>query len=575
MRPEVPFTGQPALQRRKLIEREFITAAVGRESARERSRRFGNPATLHLWWGRKPLALTRALLFSALVDDPSCDAKRGSDPDFVAAERARLGALITATVEVTKTNRNQVFRKAHREIMRSTWDAPPPVLDPFCGGGSVAIEAQRLGLEVVAGDINPVAVLITRAMTDHIMRFAGRPAITPNQHRERYAPKPDEPATGIEGLQTDLAYYADWVSSRAFPRIGHLYEVENPDAKRYEWAAGLPRTQPEAWIWARTVECSDPSCGAIIPLVRTWVLTIGNARQRLAPVVDRPGGAVRFELEPGAGYVFPSPTISAKGVYCLVCNQYMLRSGVHAAAREGRLGVRLLACYNRSANPRCWIGSAEEEATALAVRAGALPELAQPISPWGLAVDRLGAKVYRDLHTERQLIALGTFSDLIREAHADVRAAALACGFADDDVPLRAGGEGALAYGDAIATYLACVLDKCANFWNAMAPWSPNGRVGTLFSRNSAAKRYRFVEANPFSSMHCGWESVARKTFEALKRPAALTPVTVRHIDAPMLLAGMEGGLVCTDIPTEEIDYAALSTPFYVWLRRSIGSIFP
>ena len=561
---------------RKLIDLDFATAAIGRESARERSRRFGNPATLHLWWGRKPLALTRALLFSALVNDPSSDATRGSDPDFVAAERARLSELITAMVEVGETNRNRGFTKEHREIMRSTGEAPPPILDPFCGGGSVAIEAQRLGLEVVAGDLNPVAVLITRAMTDHIVRFVGRPAITPNQDRERYAPKPDEPATGIEGLQTDLAYYANWVAGRALARIGHLYDAEDPDA-RFDVGMGyVPRFQPEAWIWARTVACPDPSCGAIIPLVRTWVLTIGYGRQWLVPVIDRPGRTVKFKLaEAGERYVSPPNTVSAKGVYCLVCNQYEPYSVVHAAAKEGRLGVRLLACYNRSANPRCWIGSAEEEAAALALRAGALPELAQPISPWGLAVGRLGANVYRDLHTERQLIALGTFSDLIREAHADARAIAPAGGFADDDVPLRAGGEGALAYADAIATYLACVLDKCANFWTAMAPWSPSGHVGTLFSRNSAAKRYQFVEANPFSSMHCGWERVARKTLEALKRPAATMPVTIRHIDAPMLLAGMEGGLVCTDIPTEEIDYAALSTPFYVWLRRSIGSIFP
>jgi putative DNA methylase len=205
-------------QRRKLIEVALPLEAINRESAREKSIRHGHPSTLHLWWARRPLAAARAVLFAQLVDDPS--ARPEEFPTQVAqdVERKRLFELMERLVKWENSTDEKLFAQAHAEILKSTGGNPPPILDPFAGGGSIPLEAQRLGLEVHASDLNPVAVLINKAMIEIPPKYAGRPPVFPGaaegavQHWPR-----------ATGLAEDVRRYGAWMREQAQGRIGHVY----------------------------------------------------------------------------------------------------------------------------------------------------------------------------------------------------------------------------------------------------------------------------------------------------------------------------------------------------------------
>ncbi|GAB4287828.1 MAG: hypothetical protein Kow0067_13210 [Coriobacteriia bacterium] len=206
--------------KRKLIEVALPLEAINAESAREKSIRHGHPSTLHLWWARRPLAACRAVLFASLVDDPSAHPDRFPTEEAQEAERQRLFRIIEELVKWENSGNEEVLEAARAEIERSCDGAPPPVLDPFCGGGSIPLEAQRLGLEAHGSDLNPVAVLITKALIEIPPRFAGRPPVHPDARDSRLG---DDAWPRATGLAEDVRRYGAWMREEAQARIGRLY----------------------------------------------------------------------------------------------------------------------------------------------------------------------------------------------------------------------------------------------------------------------------------------------------------------------------------------------------------------
>jgi putative DNA methylase len=266
--------------KKKLIEVALPLEAINKESAREKSIRHGHPSTLHLWWARRPLAACRAVLFASLVDDP------GSRPDLYPTEEEQTAArydlfqLIEKLVLWENSNNESVLKQARDAIWQSAGpEGPPPIYDPFCGGGSIPLEAQRLGLEAYGSDLNPVAVLITKALIEIPPKFSGQPPMNPKGKSR--ASKPGM-WKGAAGLAEDVRYYGDWMREKAWERIGHLY----PKVKLEDGSEATV----VAWLWARTVTCPNPACGATMPLAHSFALSTKKDRETWIEPVTAPGG---------------------------------------------------------------------------------------------------------------------------------------------------------------------------------------------------------------------------------------------------------------------------------------------
>ncbi|MDQ3360103.1 MAG: DUF1156 domain-containing protein, partial [Actinomycetota bacterium] len=439
--------------RKKLIEVALPLDAINRESAREKSIRHGHPSTLHLWWARRPLAACRAVLFASLVDDPSNDLPE----DEAKVERDRLFGILEELVQWKNSNDENILGRARKEILRSTGGNPPPVLDPFCGGGSIPLEAQRLGLEAHGSDLNPVAVLITKALIEIPPKFAGKPPVNP-ESRAKIGNEGNW--RGAKALAEDVRYYGKWMRDEAQKRIGHLY----PKGPNGETVI--------AWLWARIVKCPNPACGASMPLVRSFELSKRQSKKAwVDPVVDREKRDVRFEVRTGDGRP-QDGTVNRRGATCIVCETAVPFTYIRAEGRAGRMNQKLMAIVAESQRGRDYLEPTDEH-VAIAEKAephGA-PETDLPERALGFRVQQYGMTRHRDLFTPRQLVALTTFSDLVNEARERAHEDAVGFGLPDNGESLNDGGEGAQAYADAIATYLAFAVDKMSLTNSSMCTW--------------------------------------------------------------------------------------------------------
>lgn len=291
---------------KKLIEVALPLEAINAESAREKSIRHGHPSTLHLWWARRPLATARAVIWSSLVDDPSSHPEQFPTEEAQQQERKRLFDILTRLVKWENSNDEGILAEAKAEIMKSTNGNPPALLDPFAGGGAIPLEAQRLGLEAHAHDLNPVAVMINKAMIEIPPKFAGRSPVNPEAQRQGAA---NQGWKGAAGLAEDVRYYGEWMKQEACKRIGHLY----PKAKLEDGSEATVI----AWIWARTVKCPNPACGCEMPLVKSFMLSKKKGKEAyIQPTCA--GSAFTYKVVNGK----PSAdegTVSRAGAKCLVC----------------------------------------------------------------------------------------------------------------------------------------------------------------------------------------------------------------------------------------------------------------
>ena len=561
----------PPVVHRKLIEVSLPLEDINRESAREKSIRHGHPSTLHLWWARRPLAAARAVLFAQLVDDPSSHPDRFPTEADQKRERERLHNLIRRLVVWENVGDERLLREAHEEILRSTGGNPPAILDPFAGGGTIPLEAQRLGLEAHASDLNPVAVLINKALIENPPTFAGRPPGFPGAAESRMGDWPR-----ATGLAEDVRRYGAWMRDRAEERIGHLYPKATLDD-------GSDATVI-AWIWARTVTCPNPACGIEMPLVRSWWLGKKKGKEaHVVPEVVDDGAApsgrrIAFSIgkgTAGAPGQDGDGTVGRTGAQCLACGTAVELKYVRAEGKAGRMGAALMAVVAEGSRRRQYVAASEaHEATAVCPRPIHVPHGALGYDPRAITAPNYGMTEWADLFTNRQLTALTTFSDLVGEAREQVLADALAAG-QPGGARLAGGGTDAAAYADAVATYLGMAVSRTADLGNSLVTWSNSrDQARNLFARQAIPMAWDFVEVSPFAgaagdaSVAC--ESMAR-ALESLERGRG-----GRVTQADAASREFAGVVVSTDPPYyDNIGYSDLSDFFYVWLRRSLRDVHP
>ena len=549
--------------RPKLIEVALPLAAINAAASREKSIRHGHPSTLHLWWARRPLAATRAVIWASLVDDPSGD--DSLTPEEQDTERQRLFGILERLVVWENSNDPVVLREAKAEIARCFPDGPPPVLDPFAGGGAIPLEAQRLGLEALAGDLNPVAVLINKAMIEIPPRFAGMEPVHPSIEKTLNT------WGRAQGLAADVEAYGQWMRDEAQDRIGHLYpDATGPDGEKLT---------PIAWIWARTVASPDPSWSGHVPLVASWTLANrpGKPKVWVEPVIDRQTQTITYEIRQG-GEPAHERTVNRGNGTCLATGSAIPGDYIKSESRAGCMGQQLIAVVAEGERGRQYCSGGSVDADAAIVELPQwLPESGVGLDPRNIWVTIYGLDEWWKLFSGRQLVALTTFSDLLGEVRERILVDATEAGLADDAMRLRDGGRGAVAYVDAVVTYLAFVIDKCADYWSAICTWiNTLGAMRNTFGRQAIPMSWDFAECNPFSSSTGNWMAMVGWVVKSVSHfPASLGGEAVQR-DAQARLKEYLGAVLSTDPPYyDNISYADLSDFFYVWLRRNLGDVWP
>ncbi|MFP4495053.1 MAG: DUF1156 domain-containing protein, partial [Halochromatium sp.] len=593
---------------KKLIEVALPLDDINAAAAREKSIRHGHPSTLHLWWARRPLAAARAVIFAQMVNDPGYQQdggfKYGVNKQEAEIKREKLFAILRDLVKWENTNNEEVLERA-REAIRESWretcqlnrdhpqaaelfdpDKLPAFHDPFAGGGALPLEAQRLGLEAYASDLNPVAVMINKAMIEIPPKFAGRAPVGPIPEGEKQQSCQRE-WPGATGLAEDVRRYGHWMREEAFKRIGHLYPkveitsamvAERPDLKPYE---GQSLTVI-AWLWARTVKSPNPAFSHVdVPLASTFVLSSKKGKEAwVEPVVE--GDRYRFEIRKG------DPPGEAKNgtklgrganFSCLFSEVPIQPKYIYAQAQAGHLGQRLMAIVAEGKNGRVYLNpDSRQEEIANSAQPDWAPTALMPENPRWFSPPMYGMKSYGDLFTPRQLVALTTLSDLVQEAREKAIADAKAAGMADDGLGIDQGGMGATAYGDALAVYCGFALSRSADRGSTICSWDSSPKMEALrntFGRQAIPMTWDFAEGNPFSDSSGNWLFNIEWTAKTVDRLPTKNFGCVGQSDATnQVLSGQK--IVSTDPPYyDNIGYADLSDYFYVWMRRSLRSAYP
>ena len=555
--------------KKKLIEVALPLEAINVASAKEKSIRHGHPSTLHLWWARRPLAACRAVLFASIVNDPSSEPERFPTEELQEAERQRLFRIIEELVKWENTTNETVLNAARAEIMRATDGNPPPVLDPFCGGGSIPLEAQRLGLEAHGSDLNPVAVLITKALIEIPPKFANQPPVHPIDPGQGTFAKREW--RGAQGLAEDVRYYGKWMRDEAERRIGHLYpKATLPDGSE---------ATVIAWIWARTVECPNPACGAQMPLVRSFVLSQKPGAQAwIEPFINRVAKSVGFLVRTDAGPPV-SGTVGRRGARCLVCETTVQLDYIRSQGKSGLIGSCLMATVAEGKRGRHYLSANDDHAiVARSAIPNWIPDVEMPHNPFSVRPPLYGLRTYADVFSARQLVALDTFSVVLSEARkqieSDLKINQSSDRAASED---SKGSGGTLSYPDAVATYLAFAIDKGVNYWSSLCAWhSSRDIVMSTFARQALPMVWDYAEINPFSNSTGNFILGVEQAVESLRSAPANIPGEVKQLEAGTATRGNSAMLISTDPPYyNNVDYADLSDYFYVWLRRSLSTVYP
>jgi putative DNA methylase len=594
------MTPHPVHRRKKLIEVAIPLEAINAASAREKSIRHGHPSTLHLWWARRPLAATRAVIFCQMVDDPSAVPEEFPTEEDQENERLRLFALISELVQWENTTNEQVLNRARAEIRRS-WrracadnaDHPeaaelfnpeklPGFHDPFAGGGALPLEAQRLGLEAYASDLNPVAVLINKAMIEIPPKFAGLPPVNPESRRKQDISS----WKGAQGLAEDVRYYGLWMRDEAEKRIGHLYPKVEVTA---EMAKDRPDLNPYvgkkltviAWIWARTVKSPNPAFTQVdVPLASTFMLSTKAGKEAYVDPVIEDGG-YRFTVKTGkpkdAASTKEGTKFSRGNFRCLMSGNPIEPSHIRSEAQAGRMGARLMAIVAEGARGRVYLNPLpEQEAVANQAQPTWKPDVEFFQQALGFRIGNYGMTKWSDLFTDRQLMALTAFSDLVQEVRELVKVDALASGRDNEPILLSEGGKGALAYADAVAIYLAFAIDRLAMTGNNLVRWNAVGeKAQHCFGRQALSMLWDFAEPNFMGSATGSIDSAVFYSYDPLKWLILPVAGSSRQEDAATQQISFTK-IVSSDPPYyDNIGYADLSDFFYVWLRHSLKTVFP
>ena len=550
--------------KKKLIEVALPLEAINQESAREKSIRHGHPSTLHLWWARRPLATARAVIWSSLVDDPSSHPEQFPDEESQQRERERLFAILTKLVKWENSNDEAILAEAIAEIMKSTDGNPPALLDPFAGGGAIPLEAQRLGLEAHAHDLNPVAVMINKAMIEIPPKFVGVKPVNPEWRKKIGS---DAVPTGVAGMAEDVHYYGEWMKQRAYERIGHLYpHVSLPTGEK---------TTAIAWIWARTVKCPNPACGCEMPLVRSFVLSKKKGNEAfISPIaIDD-----KFIYTVKQGKAKDEGTVTRKGATCLKCGASVDFAYIREEGCAKRIDTRLMAVVVEGKHGRQYVSpDANQIAMARVEKPEDYPDASLPHNPRNFQTPNYGMKNFADLFTNRQLTALTTFAEIVHEAQKRAEYDAVQAGMYNDHISIADGGTGARAYGEAVGVYLSFVIDKMTDYHSAVCSWHNSGeKLRNTFGRQAIPMVWDLAEANPFCNSSGCWDNMLEWVYKCiLQFPSSHIPGEVRQHDA-QTDCGLRNIMVSTDPPYyNNICYADLADYFYIWLRSSLKNTYP
>lgn len=552
---------------KKLIEVALPLEAINAESAREKSIRHGHPSTLHLWWARRPLAAARAVIWSSLVDDPSSHPELFPTEEDQNRERQRLFALLEKLVKWENSNDPEILAAAREEILRSTGNNPPPLLDPFAGGGAIPLEAQRLGLEAHAHDLNPVAVMINKAMIEIPPKFAGQAPVNPEARAQLDAAGG---WTGAKGLAEDVRYYGEWMKRQAFQKIGHLYpKVKVPAAQ------GGGEATVIAWIWARTIKCPNPACGCEMPLVRSFVLSKKKGKEAwVEPIFENGKTSYRVHHQ---GKPKIEGTVNRKGAVCACCGTPVEFPYIREQGKAGEIGNHLCAIVAEGNNSRVYLSADSEQILAAQVsKPEEYPDAVMPHNPRDFKTPNYGMTYFSDLFTNRQLTALTTFSELVSEAQKQAEADAVAAGLANDHIVLSEGSTGARAYGEAVGVYLAFVIDKMTDYHSSICSWHNSGeKMRNTFGRQAIPMVWDYAEANPFCTSSGSYQNMLDWVFNCVENLPATNLGAVKQFDAQSD-CGLRNIMVSTDPPYyDNIGYADLSDFFYVWMRQALKQTYP
>jgi putative DNA methylase len=593
--------------KKKLIEVALPLESINKAAAREKQPGIGaHPRGLHLWWARRPLAAARAVIFAQMVDDPSEHPNLFPSEKSQEIERQRLFRIIEDLVLWENTTNEKVLKEARDEIWRS-WrytcaenaDNPhakdlfdrhvlPAFHDPFSGGGALPLEAQRLGLESYASDLNPVAVLINKAMIEIPPRFSGMAPVNPETKQKRDLVGRDW--KGAQGLAEDVRYYGKWVQDEAVKRIGHLHPkievtaemaTSRPDLDKY---VGQKLTVI-AWLWARTVKSPNPAFRNVdVPLASTFMLSTKPGKEAyVEPMIV--GGNFQFTVKMGKPKDADSVkngTKLARGANfkCLMSGTPIASAHIYGEAIAGRMGARLMSIVAEGDRGRVYLPPTPAmESIAASAQPSWKPDVAMPENPRWFSPPLYGLHTYGDLFTSRQLVALTTFSDLVTEVREKIKLDAIAAGVPNDGQLLPQNGSGATAYADAVGVYLAFAIDRLADYNSSVATWKPSGeQVMQTFKRQAVPMTWDFPESNSLGNSAICWKNAVKYSADNLLATASQHSTSSGHsdqLDASTQSASL-GKVVSTDPPYyDNIGYADLSDFFYVWLRRSLKPVFP
>lgn len=548
---------------KKLIEVALPLAAINEACAREKSIRHGHPSTLHLWWARRPLAAARAVLFSQLVDDPSAHPELFPTPEEQDKERQRLFKIIEDLVIWENSNNTKILNKARAEIKKSVGTEDLSFLDPFAGGGAIPLEAQRLGLKSHAGDLNPVAVMINKAMIEIPPKFADVQPINPNSSKHSIKTK------GTEGLTADVAYYGKMMRDEAFNRVGHLYpQVDLP--KEY----GGQKATVIAWIWARTVKCSNPLCGCEMPLVRSFDLSTKKNHEAHIEVNFENKKAI-YTVHSGKSK--KDGTVNRKGAVCPCCGASVDFPYIREEGKAHRLGQHLMAVVAEGKNGRIYLnGKPFDIATANIERPDNVPDAQITKNPRDFKTPNYGLTHFSDLFTNRQLTTLTTFVDVLKDLRKTIETDAVKAGMSNDGIGLAEDGNGAKAYAEAISVYLGFVIDKLADYNSSISSWSQSrDGIRNTFGRQAIPMVWDFAEANPFSNSSGCFDNMLDWVVKCFDGLGFGSVGAARQADAAQDY-GLRDIVVSTDPPYyDNIGYADLSDFFYIWMRESLKDVYP
>lgn len=556
--------------KKKLIEVALPLPEINDASAYDKMPGIGpHPKGIHHWWARLPLPTARAVLFASVVDDPEAHPEKWGTEEAQNAERERLFDIIRRMMGKKLHEHAEVYAEARAEMLKHCAGKLPAVFDPFAGGGSIPLEANRLGLQVQAGDLNPVAVLLNKCNLELAPRWSGRSPINPN---DRGRIGGTAAWRGTHGLAADVRYYGQLVRDRARQAIGHLYpKVRLPTEH------GSREANAIAWIWARTVASPNPAArGKHVPLISTyWLCSKKGIEAWLEPIVDKIAGTYRFDVRTGAPKDRAAIGVGTKqgkgGFRCLLTDDPIPFEYIRNEGQLGRLGEVMVAVVADLRRGRTYVpAAADQVAAATAAEPRDFPDTDLPDEALGFRVQNYGIRKHWQMFTRRQLTTMVTLSDLVKSVAVDVTRDAKTAGLSPDE---------GQQYACTISTFLALALDRCADFNNALCRWKASGQQSIqLFARPTISMVWDFVEPNMMGEKAVCWHTAVDLCADALQtiEPNPSAPAAAGQNDAASKVNGIDGSLVSTDPPYyDNIGYAALSDFFYIWLRRTVGEYYP